>query len=156
MAESSHALDDIEQRGPGGAVLDAPPRFHQRMKLPRAELRRERLKLGIAVGRGDELRERNLKISRQADETVDRNAVRAVFIFLYLLESHVQIVGDFALALAGSVARGADTTSEIAVERTFGQALGISGHGANLWSVTRRFKGSKGGWSIRKNKVNDG
>src|ERR1039458_284991 len=93
------------------------------MELFVAELGRERLELGIALGRVDELLERHLKESRKADETVKRNAVLAVFIFLHLLESHVEKLGDLALALAGGAARGADIAPEIPVERAFGQAF---------------------------------
>ena len=93
------------------------------MELLGAELRQQRLKLGIAVGRGDELQERHLKESRKADQAMDRNAVCAIFIFLYLLESHVEIFGDFALALAGGAAGGAEIAPQIAVERTFGQLV---------------------------------
>jgi len=134
--EGGRALYDIEQRGSHRPVLDSAPRFHERMELFGAELRRKRLKLGIAVGRGDELGERHLKVSRKADETVDRNAVFTLFILLYLLESHVEILGDFALGLAGGAAGGAETKPQLAIERFFGLAFGISGHGANLWSVT--------------------
>src|SRR5258708_18896618 len=104
MAEIGHTPDQIEQRGARRAVLDGPPRFHERVELLGAELRRQRLKLGIAVGRGDELRERHLKVRSEADQTVERNAVRAVFIFLYLLESQVEKLGDLALAFTGGAA----------------------------------------------------
>src|SRR5882724_4617116 len=112
MAKIGHTPDQIEQRSARRAVLDGPPRFHERVELLGAELRRERLKHGIAVGRGDELRERHLEIIRQADKTVERNAVRAVFIFLYLLESQVEILGDLALGLAGGAAGDAQITPQ--------------------------------------------
>src|SRR5579863_3094954 len=134
--EVGHALDKIEQRGAHRAVLEYPPRFHKRMELFRTELSRERLKLGIAVGRVDELEDGHLKESRKADETVERNAVAAVFVFLYLLETHFQKLSNLALALAGGAARGAEIMPQIAVERTFWQAFFVSsGHGQNLLFV---------------------
>jgi hypothetical protein len=105
------------------------------MELLAAELGRERLKLGIAVGRGDELRERRLKVSRKADKAVDRNAVRATFILLYLLETHFEMLGGFHLALAGGAPGDAQIATQLPVERSFGRVFGISGHCENLWSV---------------------
>jgi len=136
ILEVGHALDEIEQRGAHRAVLEHSPRFHQRMEFFGAELSRQRLKLGIAVGRVDELQERHLKVTGKADETVDRNAVGAVFIFLHLLERQVEKLGDLALALARGAARGAEIAPQIPVEGAFGQAFFvISGHGENLCSV---------------------
>src|ERR1017187_8555682 len=106
--EVGHTLDEIEQRGTHRAVVEHAPRFHERMELFGAELSRERLKLGIAVGRIDELQEGHLKESSKTDQTVDRNAVGAVFIFLDLLKSQVEKLGDLALALACSAAGGAE------------------------------------------------
>src|SRR6202042_3273002 len=99
------------------------PRFHQRMELLVAELGRKRLEIGIALRGLYELGDRYLKVTRQADQTVKRNAVRALFIFLDLLERHVEKLGDFALALAGSAARRADIASKIPVEGAFRQTF---------------------------------
>lgn len=116
VLEVGHALDEIEQGGAHRAVLECPPCFHERVKFFGAELRRERLKLGIAVGRVYELQERHLKETRKTDKTVDRDAVGAVFIFLHLLERQVEKLGDLALALARGTARGAEIPPEIPVE----------------------------------------
>jgi hypothetical protein len=150
-----HTLDEIQERSAHGAVLDGAKRLHERMKLLGAKLRRERLKLGIAVGGGDELQDRYLKVRGKADEAVNRNAVFTVFILLHLLETHVEMFGDIALSLAGGAAGDANITPQIAVERTFGPAFGFSGHGANLRWVTRRFKDSDDGWSILKIQSHD-
>src|SRR5271165_1097852 len=138
ILEISHALDEIEECCAHRAVLERAPRFHQRMEFLGAELRRQRLKLGIAVGGIDELQERDLQVASETDKAVDRDAVFPLFIFLNLLESHVEKLGDLALALARSAAGSAEIVPQIAVERPFGQAFFvISGHGQNLWSVVR-------------------
>jgi hypothetical protein len=124
--EVGHTFDEIEQCGAHRAVLECPPHFHERMELFVAELLSQRLKLGIALGRVDELQKRHLKESRKADETVKRNAVLTIFIFLDLLERHVEKLGDLALALAGGAARGADIAPQITVEGAFGQASFMS------------------------------
>ncbi len=92
------------------------------------ELFGKRLKLRIPVGRRDELQQRHLKIRRKADEAMDRNSVLSVFIFLYLLKSQVEMLGDFGLALARSAAGNAEIAPQFAVERAFGHSFGSSGH----------------------------
>jgi len=101
-----------------------------------AELLRQRLKLRIAVGRSEELQEGHLKVIGKADKSIDRNAVGAGFIFLYLLESHVDALAGFFLRLAGGDAGDADAMPQFAVETIFGQLSGFSGRGENLGGFT--------------------
>src|ERR1700685_989191 len=104
------------------------------------ELFGEGLELRITVAGRNELQERHFEVSREGYETVNRNTVRALFIFLYLLEGQIQVLRDFDLTFAGGTTGDAQIAPQFAVERTIGQAFGFSGHSTNHRSVARRFK----------------
>ena len=112
------------------------------MEFLATELRRQGLKPGIVGGWRDELRERHLKVFRNADKMLDRNAVLSCFVFLYLLEGDIDLACDVFLALAGGVAGNADRTAQVAVKIAFSFLFMFSSHEEIVDSLHWQLEGS--------------